>query len=161
MVVGLGGLAGADTFKEVKNVNSGKCLDVMSQDDYYAANARVQQYHCTGASEQHWNPKVLGINDATGIQYYVFVSQRSGMCLEVYQGAFFAGAQVVQDRCGSYINLADSGAQIWYRYPAGNASYLVNYRSGLCLDISAASTNDHAKVQQWTCNQNAAQKFLF
>jgi hypothetical protein len=35
----------------------------------------------------------------------------------------------------------------------------VNYRSRLCLDISGASTNDHAKVQIWTCNGTGAQQF--
>jgi hypothetical protein len=56
MVATLGTAAHADGgFAPIGARNSGHCLDVRSQDNFYASNARVQQWDCSGAPEQQWS----------------------------------------------------------------------------------------------------------
>jgi hypothetical protein len=41
-----------------------------------------------------------------------------------------------------------------------DGSYTVqNENSGLCLDLTSASQMNGARLQQWTCNDTAAQRF--
>jgi hypothetical protein len=138
-------------FYQIVNSHSGKCLDVKSEDNYYAVGARVQQYHCTGVLEQHWAIALAADN-----QYFSLVSQRSGYCMEpsLIPGNI-NGVQVDQAVCNSM------DYQQWRSVSAGtNQVYLVN-KNGLCLDVSGGSTADHAKVQLWSCNGTGAQIWKF
>ncbi|MBW8480736.1 RICIN domain-containing protein [Actinomadura parmotrematis] len=154
----LTGTAHAAAYQEVRNYNSSKCLDVMSEDGYYSDGARVQQYHCTGVAEQHWNVKPVN-QDGNGETVYVLISRRSGKCMTVFRDARFAGAQVVQGACRGHIDLGGAAGELWYKRTNSHGPTLVNYGSGLCLDISGASKNDHAKVQVYWCNDSSAQAF--
>jgi mannan endo-1,4-beta-mannosidase len=127
------------TWYSIRNADTGKCLDVRREDNYYSAGARVQQYSCTGTPQQQWTPVPAGDGR------YTFVSQRSGMCLDVRGGSTAPGAQIQQWYC--YNN---SPAQNWL--PSEGS--LVVQVSGMCLD-----TNGSAGVMQWYCGGNTAQKW--
>jgi hypothetical protein len=133
---------------QIVNGGTGKCLDVRSQDNYYADGARVQQYHCTGVAEQQWTP--VFAESYLGLNYYYLLSKRSGKCMTVGDNASSAnGAQIIQYTC-------QMGAPQMWRFevvrPPANPTYrLVNLFSGKCLDLNNDSSVDGAKVQIWDC----------
>jgi hypothetical protein len=131
------------------NQGSGKCLDVTAEDDYYAAHARVQQYHCTGALEQSWT--VWETNDDGCYPYcphWTIQSRRSLMCMEVLNADPGNGAQVDQVPCTGV------AWQLWrpISLDGGATQFLINVYTGKCLDLDNGSKADHARIQQWDCN---------
>jgi hypothetical protein len=142
--------ASSDSYvTRIINQGSGKCLDVMAEDDYYAPFARVQQYHCTGVLEQSWT--VWSTNDDGCYPYCPHLqiqSRRSLQCMEVRDGSPDNGAQVDQDTCQGL------PWQIWrpISLDGGLTWFLINVYSGKCLDLDNRSKADHARIQQWDCN---------
>ena len=80
------------------------------------------------------------------------VRTAGGLCLDAAPGDP-EGAAAQTDPCG------DGPGQRWRRVPAGGAVTLVNLASGKCLDVNDRSTDDGAKVQQWTCNGGPNQQW--
>jgi hypothetical protein len=76
----------------------------------------------------------------------------TGLCLGVAAGEP-EGAAAEEDPCG------DSPAQRWRSVPVAGAVALVNVASGKCLDVANGSTDDAAKVQQWTCHGGPNQQW--
>ncbi|MEU2613031.1 RICIN domain-containing protein [Micromonospora sp. NPDC007271] len=66
---------------------------------------------------------------------------------------------------GALAALADctgGGEQQWVATPVADGVFtLVNAGSGKCLDVYGQSTDDGAKVQQWSCNGQANQQWRF
>ena len=161
-----GGVASAaDTFGQVTNLNSGGCLDVAAEDNFLQIGARIQQYHCTGASEQQWHLRRMGL-DIFGVQspYFQIQSQRSGLCMRPFGGIPGTnGVQISQDRC---VNTLSTPAT-WHFAPyqgciSCNTWVLENVVDrGFCLDLMGGSHGDHVKIEQWTCNGSRAQAFVF
>lgn len=154
----LAGAARANTTfaSTIHNQGDNKCLDVTKEDDYYAAHARIQQYHCTGAKEQQWTVYENNDDCYPYCPHWTIQSNRSLMCLEVRGASLDAGAQIDQDTC------TGAPEQLWRPFgPGSESQFLVNVNSGLCLDLSNSSTADHARIQQWDCNGRPAQEWRF
>jgi hypothetical protein len=144
------------SYYEPRNQGSNKCLDVRSEDNYYLDHARVQQYHCTGASEQKWALRFQG--DFGNGPVYLLQSQRSGKCMEVQNDSVLTGAQVDQFTCNF------SNSQFWrfMNVDIPSRTYVLrNSYSGKCLDLAGGSTADGARIQLWDCNGTSSQKWNF
>ncbi|MFC1412983.1 glycoside hydrolase family 19 protein [Streptacidiphilus sp. N1-12] len=131
----------------VTNVNSGKCVDARAA---ATANATaVQQYACNGTNAQKW------VFTATSGGYFQ-VGSASGTA-QVWDDSNVSGAD------GSLIQLWTYGGgnnQQWLPVLESGSNYhFVNRFSGKCLDVPAASTADSVQLQQYTCNNTAAQSF--
>lgn len=152
LTVSIGGTAHADqSGLEIKNANSGKCLDVRREDGFFTAGARVQQYTCTLTPQQLWSWHYV-TTDAVGENVFRYTNDQSGMCMEVRGRSFDNGAQIQQNYCNG------GPEQLWI---FTSRSTSINFYSRKCLDISGASRADLAKVQQWDCNGTGAQVFNF
>lgn len=167
----------ADDCCIIRNLGTGKCLDVRKQDDYNANGARVQQYHCTFVDEQLWKTvdaelhtaRIVGVElppstPDINLHYYHLVSKRSGKCITVDTVApTNNGAQVIQNACMLEAH------QAWHFEPVSpppfqgaETYYLVNLFSGKCLDLDDDLSADGAKIQLWDCNfQAPAQQWFF
>jgi Ricin-type beta-trefoil lectin domain-like/Ricin-type beta-trefoil lectin domain len=134
---------------EVKNVNSGKCLDVAGVGTGNGAN--VQQFTCNGGDNQRFLFTVAGDN-----AYQIRVGHVAGKNLDVVGGS-------LADQARIQIFDVVTDAQIFNLVPVvnpltGSISYeIVAQKSGKCLDVANASLNDQAQVQQYTCSGNTNQ----
>jgi hypothetical protein len=127
---------------------SGKCLDVEGRSNRDAAN--VQQWSCSGGSNQLWDVIDLGRGQ------FSIVSQGSNKVLDVVGASTQDGASVQQYRWGGGDN------QRWRVERVGDGAYrIVNVGSGLCLDVQGAKREDGANIQQWSCSGGANQAWLF
>jgi hypothetical protein len=88
-------------------------------------------------------------------RWFQVISQRSQLCMEVRDSSLSAGAQVDQFLCAWDAN------QLWRFVYAGGSNILVNMNSGMCLDVSGASNDNFAKIQQWYCNGTVAQRWIW
>ena len=131
----------------IVNRNSNMCLDVEGRSNRDAAN--VQQWGCSGGSNQRWNVIDLGRGD------YAIISQGSNKALDVAGGSNRDGANVQQYRYQSGDN------QRWRLERAGNGAYrIINAASGKCLDVEGARRVDGANVQQWSCGGGTNQTWI-
>jgi hypothetical protein len=155
--------ASADSgYKPIRNADGDRlCIDVRSQDNYYADGARAQQWSCSDAAEQQW--LLDDVSSTYGIpNAYHIVSQRSGKCLDESDGnagsAFGGptgpngeGQQIVQEPC--YVAQSDT----WVFNPSTHE--VVSLLSHLCLDTTSNARG--SMVMQWPCNGNLAQRWLW
>jgi arabinan endo-1,5-alpha-L-arabinosidase len=160
----LASTAMADTgFGSIQARNSGKCLDVRSQDNFFSAGARVQQWDCSGVAEQQWQfrsyAQILmpgGVGNTVTV--YQIQSERSGLCMQVDAGGIHA--LVRQNTCGTgdpgsiahqlFISLPSQGYHILK--PLSNPS--------LCLDVQNGSNSNGNLLQQYSCTGGANQQFF-
>jgi hypothetical protein len=153
MVVTLGTAAQADTgFARVVADNSGKCLDVRAQDNFFSPGARIQQWDCSGAAEQQWSFHQYATvpmpgNPGLSIFVYQIKSQRSGLCLQADAGGIHP--LIRQDTCGTGA-VSDLTHQLWWsRSVVGTGT--VNLKplsnTSLCADIAGASDDNGAMLQ--------------
>jgi hypothetical protein len=80
-----------DGYVEIRNVKSGKCVDV-----YEASRKRgevVRQYTCNNAVNQRWERQEVRPGK------YQFKAKHSGMCADVREGGTGDGTLVVQWTC--------------------------------------------------------------
>ena len=144
--------AGTNILKS--NVSGSRCLDVTTEDGVNRAGARIQLYHCTGATEQHFNIDFVGLSPVDGAPTYRFQSNASGLCIAPSNGLVQDGVQIVQQICGG----AASG-QIW-RITGGRGQphSLINVVGNrVCLDDLNNSNADHNKIQLRNCTGAASQ----
>jgi hypothetical protein len=128
--------------------SSGKCLDVEGMSTRNAAT--VQQWSCSGGSNQLWDIIDLGRGE------YSIVSQGSNKVLEVASGAQNDGANIDQFRWNGGDN------QRWRIERAGGGAYrIVSVRSGKCLDLEGSRREDGVKIQLWSCGGGANQAWEF
>jgi hypothetical protein len=126
---------------------SGLCLDVESRSTRNAAN--IQQWTCSGGSNQLWDVIDLGRGE------YSIISHASNKALTVAGGAS-DGANIEQNRWTGGDN------QRWRVERAGNGAYrLVSVSHRSCLDVEGAKREDGANIQLWGCSGGANQTWLF
>ncbi|MBB5894370.1 RICIN domain-containing protein [Kutzneria kofuensis] len=126
--------------------HSGKCLEV--SDASVADGANVDQWTCTGSTNQQWSFYYVNDNE------YLMVARHSGKCLQVSDASVADGANVDQWTCDGRAN------QLWSFYHVGSNNYLAVARhSGKCLEVAGASVVDGANVDQRTCDGSANQQW--
>ena len=84
----------------------------------------------------------------------------SGLLLEVYEGRTANGVQVRQGAQGA---AEGSPGQLWRITPVYEGSalhHVVSVASGKRLDVTGASVEPGARVQQWRANNFGAQEWL-
>ncbi|WP_100447643.1 ricin-type beta-trefoil lectin domain protein [Glycomyces xiaoerkulensis] len=137
---------GGGTIVDLTNVNSGKCIDVVSAstDD----GAEIIQWDCHGGSNQQWE-----LRDA-GSGYVQLVSQHSGKCLDIDGASTDNNARAILWSCHSGDN------QQWELRDAGSGNVeLVARHSGKCLDVIDSSTENGTRLQQYDCYGGANQQW--
>jgi hypothetical protein len=126
---------------EIKNVNSGKCLDVTNGD--FATTGDLQQYTCGAAKGVNQKFRVVTRSDGTtalqaiapdGTAYYITSSTRGAQL--VLHSYYSAGA-----------DLARSGSD--YEFT----------NTGLVMDVTGRSKDNGAVVQGWNDNGGTNQQW--
>jgi beta-glucanase (GH16 family) len=148
--VGGGGSAISPGTYRLRNVNSGKVLEVAGGESSTANGDNVQQWSSNNGAWQQWTVEANG--DGT----YRLLNVNSGKALDVSDVSTSPGANVHQ---WDYVGGAN---QHWRIEPVGDGSHrLLADHSGLALDVSGARTSNGTNVQQWTPNGNDAQHWTF
>jgi hypothetical protein len=134
------------------NTNSNMALEV-----YHSATnsgARVDQWPYNGSGTQWWTT----LDEGSG--HVRLINSNSDLCLGVSGGSFNQNAAVVQWACNGHLD------QEWHflwtgRYTgSGWPTYnIVNYNSGMCLDVPHSSTTRGTFLWQYPCNGTSAQEW--
>jgi hypothetical protein len=125
---------------------SGKCLDVEGRSNRDAAN--VQQWTCSGGSNQKWDVIELGR------ERFAIISRGSNKALTV-SGGGRDGANIEQFRWSGGEN------QRWRLDKGRNDTYqIVSVSHDSCLDVEGAKREDGANVQLWGCSGGANQAWV-
>jgi hypothetical protein len=123
-------------------IGGSRCLDVLN---YGAANGSpIQQYQCTGGSNQHWSIKPNGQ-----------ILGHGNRCLSVVSSARANGTRVHIWDCMNP-GQTDFANQNWYIY--NGQIRLAD--TGMCLDVILANTADGTPMQIWSCSGAQHQKYL-
>ncbi|WP_173390860.1 RICIN domain-containing protein [Actinomadura litoris] len=130
-------ITGSDTFQIVSAL-SGKCFDVNGRSLENGPTGKTVQYDCDDGLSQRWRLDPVGGDD------YKIVNMNSNKCADV--GADGDGAQVWQWGC------YDTTNQIWTKKKRDDGFELLSKRSGRCVDVLGASTENNATIVQWTCD---------
>jgi endo-1,4-beta-xylanase len=165
MTATLASTAMADTgFGSIAVRNSGKCLDVRAQDNFFSPGARVQQWDCSGVPEQQWQYHPFGNipmpgNPAVTVTVYQIRSERSGLCMEVDAGGVHA--LVRQDTCGTG-TAGDEARQLFISSAVAQGYHTLNPLSNpsLCLDVQNGSNDNGNLLQQYSCTGGGNQQFF-
>ncbi|MFC7483677.1 ricin-type beta-trefoil lectin domain protein [Luedemannella flava] len=115
-------------------VASGKCLDVPGSNTTNGTQPII--WACSGASNQRWT-----LNNQT--------LQALGKCLDAPTGA----------AAGSKVQLWDCSGGPNQRWNLNSNGTISSVSSGLCLDVSGASTANGATVILWTCTGAGNQRW--
>jgi hypothetical protein len=165
LTTALASTAMADTgFGRIVVRNSGKCLDVRSQDNFFSAGARVQQWDCSGVPEQQWQFHPFASipmpgNPARTVTVYQIQSERSGLCMEVDAGGVHA--LVRQDTCGTGTPGAEA-RQLFISSLDAQGYHILKPLSNpsLCVDVQNGSSDNGNLLQQYSCTGGANQEFF-
>jgi hypothetical protein len=135
-------------YKLLKNVQSGKCLDVAHAGT--ADRTRVIQFDCDRqkAHQRFWF-RPDGKNDA-GVQLWNIIPLHAEACLDVAGANTSNGTPIILYHCTGGAN------QKFIRYPDGG---IQSFLSGRCLDIEGAVMHNGGKLHQWGCHGGANQLF--
>ncbi|MEU4806176.1 RICIN domain-containing protein [Actinosynnema sp. NPDC023587] len=127
--------------------HSGKCLDVRGGPQAVQDGAVVEQWTCTGSSNQSWTAR-----DAGGGQIQL-VAQHSGKCVQPVGGGTANSTGLEQRTC------TGSTAQRWTKQGTGTADRyrFVHAPSGRCLDIRRSDLTDGALAAVFDCTGNPNQ----
>lgn len=134
--------------RQIKNIGSGKCLDVHNFGTHNGAN--VQIYSCSGGNNQKWS---FFSSDKT-IRVYASPSQQ-GMCLDAHklgnQSKPANGANIQIYSCSGGQN------QKWNVYSDGT---IRSYNGTICLDVEGFGTANHSNVHAWhDCHVQSNQRW--
>jgi endo-1,4-beta-xylanase len=132
----------------IRNVNSGKALDVTGQSTSDGAN--VQQYSYWGGENQQWN-----VTD-TGNGVYRIENVNSGKVLDVSGQSTDDGADVQQ-----YTDYGNDNQRFHLHDQGGGEYHVQPVHSDKAVEVANSSTSDGANVQQWSWSGNANQRFTF
>jgi hypothetical protein len=130
--------------------HSSKCLDVRGGPTAIADGALIEQWSCTGQSNQAWT-----LTDRGNGQYQLAASS-SGKCVEVINGATTNGAGIQQATCSGL------SRQLWNIRSKGGGQYeIVSVSSGRCLDVTGGptATGDGVLTELWDCTGQANQSW--
>ncbi len=122
----------------IRNVNSGKCVDVFGNSTN--KNANVQQFNCNGGANQRWEFVDLGSGQ------YAIRNVNSGMVLDVAGDSRANGANVQQFPWNGGAN------QRWKTRGPNNNFELVNVNSGKCLEVQGGGKGNNVNIAQSQCN---------
>jgi ricin-type beta-trefoil lectin protein len=114
---------------------SAKCIDVV--DGATGNGARIQQWTCSGVSQQRWNYYDVGGG------YVRIVNQKSRRCLDVLNGSTGNGTAFQQWDC--------NGSQQQQFTINSNRQIRPRHASGSCADVNGPLTAEGARIQLWTC----------
>ncbi|MEV6684067.1 RICIN domain-containing protein [Streptomyces sp. NPDC051130] len=130
---------------QIRNVNSGKCLEISnsSKDD----SAPAQQWACGAQAGARWEFRPTS---TAGV--YQIVNVNSGKCLEIANSNKDNGARAQQYTC------KDIPTMQWTIKQAGISVSLdiTNVNSGKTLEISNSSKDNGAPAQQWAHSPDAS-----
>ena len=143
----------ANTWYQVVNPNSGKCLD--AQNVGTANGTVLQQWSCGTAQHQQW--QFRAISDG----YYEVVPRHAQtLAWDVDLDAPNSSNGTAD---GAPVQLWTYGGgtnQLWQAVPLGDGTYhFVVKSTGKCLDVRDVSKADGGVLQQWACGASAAQVF--
>ena len=141
----------------IKNVNSGKMMDVAGANT--ATYANVWQYEGNGTDAQKW------IIKQTEDGYYSIISKLSGINVEVSNSKTLNGTNVQMNFENNELNqkFIFSKAYEGTKGIIENGIYEITTKlaSNMLLDISEGSTKEGANVQIWADANEKQQKFEF
>jgi hypothetical protein len=138
---GRGSIAAAATTTIVAQ-HSGKCLDVTGGPQATGNGAPLEQYKCTGASNQSWT-----VND-TGAGLFELVASNSHKCAEAAGGGTDDRTPIQQATCNRLAR------QLWRLRDNGSGIFeIVNVGANRCLDVTGGpqQQEDEAKAELWRC----------
>ena len=145
--------ADSQGYYEIVNHGSRACVDVRSEEGLQNNGAHLQNYHCTGSTEQRWRLA------PTGDGYYYVVSKVSGKCMDVRGAWTVTTADVWQWSCANVPQ--QQWKLVWQPgFPPGAYQLQVRH-SGQCLELAGGNGNDHTMLWQNTCNPWYAQLWEF
>ncbi|MBI1293408.1 hypothetical protein GC175_00435 [bacterium] len=123
------------------NANANKCVDVAG---FGRANGtNIQQWSCSGAGNQRWE-------EVPANGGFMLRNPDSAKCLST--------TSTTDTRDGLNLHIWDClGFDNQIMNWSGDA-LIIKY-SNKCVDVSGASTNNGANIQQWSCNGTGAQNF--
>ncbi|MFJ3791275.1 RICIN domain-containing protein [Kitasatospora sp. NPDC090091] len=135
------------------NTVTGKCADIP---DFGAGriNGPVNEYTCNGTSGDnqlfYWDYQGATSN---GYNLYTVRNAKDNLCLDVHDyGAVEAGAKVSEYTCDG---TANDNQQFWLLPRGGGGSWIVNLKSGLCLDVDGVRTGGNdARLTLYYCSDN-------
>ncbi len=136
-----GSLAEAATTTVIAQ-HSGQCLDVTGGPQATGDGARLEQWPCSGASNQSWT-----VHD-TGGGLFELMASNSHKCAEAADGGTANGTAIQQATCSRAPN------QLWRLRDNGSGVFeLVNVPANRCLDITGGPQmkDEGAKAELWNC----------
>jgi hypothetical protein len=131
-----------NAYGEIVNFAGRGCVDVRTEDGINTDGAHVQNYHCTGSSEQQWNERSTGLSDGS----FYLVNQRSNKCID---GNEFWSRQW---SCG-LVPQQEWRLRVVAGAPAGEFQ-LIN-GLGKCLTLTSGNGADHQTLSDDTCHNDA------
>ncbi|MGZ3159820.1 MAG: RICIN domain-containing protein, partial [Burkholderiaceae bacterium] len=134
-----------DVALPIKYLQTSKCLDVRGGVQATADGTLIEQWSCTGLSNQLWT-----IKDAGNSQYQ-FVASNSGKCMDLVGGGTGVGNGIQQSQC------SNTPTQLWTTENIGRGYTMVKSvaASANCLDVTGGSSaTDGAYAQLTKCTTN-------
>lgn len=150
LVIGGPSASGAVTFDVIRNVNSGKCLDVAdaSRDN----KAAIAQYTCDRSkTHQLWTIEQVG--DGSGAVR--IKAAHSGKCIDIWDSSQDATADATQYTCSA----TKLNQQFLVETTASGTIKLRPRHSLQCLDIAGRNANNKSKLHQDWCGGYRAQEW--
>ena|GEM_PF-3022563 len=130
--------------------HSQKCLDVRGGVAATADGARIEQWSCSGLSNQAWTLQDMGNSQ------YEFIASNSSKCMEVINGGIANGSGIQQATC------TGAAKQLWKLTSQGSGKYqIINPASNRCLDVTGGTgaTGDGVLTELWDCTGQANQSW--
>ena len=138
---------------ELVSLKSGRCLDLTNGSS--SNNTVLQQWDCGGGQNTnqlwtlHENSSEGAPETMNGGPYMMHPAASASLCVDVSGGNKANGTAIQAFSCNN------TAAQSWSLAPVstalGNGYHVVDGNSGSCLDVSAVSTADGAKMDEWQC----------
>ncbi len=129
----------------------------MAMEVYHSSTsngARVDQWPYNGSWTQWWT----SLDDGNG--YVRLINSNSDLCMGVSGGSLSQGAAVVQWTCNGHRDqdwrFSWTGRYTSSGWPIYN---IINYNSGMCLDVPGSSTTQGTDLWQYGCNGTWAQQW--
>jgi phospholipase C len=131
----------------LRNVATGKCVDVSSSSLADAAN--VQLYDCNGTHAQHFYFRDAGSGN------YSLHNVNSDKCLDVTLASQSGGASVIQYHCTGGAN------QTWHVNDVGGGAVTLQVQhSGFAMDVSGGNSANGTPIIQWPLHGAPNQQFV-
>ncbi|GGM81226.1 RICIN domain-containing protein [Dactylosporangium sucinum] len=129
--------------------HSGKCLDVRGGPAQTANGAVIEQWTCTGESNQNWTLRDMGSGQ------YEIIAQSSGRCIQSVNAGTTNLTGIEQWDCTGQPH------QLWRMENTGATGehQFVHVPSGRCLDVTGgpSATGDGVYLELWDCTGQANQ----